>query len=122
MGEKENLVYTLNNEDYYEAIKKALGSVKSTYPTGTIPSAPIMSCCCTGTKKEPNIIKLKADYTEDKDFINKDPIGMDHIIKEELALRLARQMIDEDLIVIYRDSNIDYKTERFRAEVKIVQE
>ena len=120
MGEEEKLVYNLKNEDY-ETLEKVLGSIKSTYPIGGIPSAPIISCC-SSTKEESNIVILKADYKESKYLVEKNPKQMDKLIKEELALRLARKMIDEDLISIYQGYDLDYETINFRAKVKIVQE
>lgn len=122
MGEEEQkkLIYTWTSDDY-DSLEKALGSIKASTPIGTISHDPIMSCC-SSIKKEPTIVKLRAEYAESRDLINNNPTGMDKIIKEELALRLARQMIDEDLIVVYHDFDIDYNAERFRAEVKIVQE
>ena len=121
MGEEEKkLIYTWNSADY-EALEKAINSIRASSPIGTISADPIISCC-SSVKKEPTIVKLTANYTEGRDLINQNPTGMDKIIKQQLAIELARQMIEEDLITVYHNFNIDFNVEEFRAEVKIVQE
>lgn len=114
----DNLIYNWKNEDFH--ILETLNNIQASV-TGIKPHEPILSCC-SSMIKEPNIVILKADYKESKYLVEKNPEQMDKLIKEELALRLARKMIDEDLISIYQGYALDYETINFRAEVKIVQE
>jgi hypothetical protein len=118
MDEEEKLVYGWKNEDFN--ILETLNNIQASVASIEY-HEPILSCC-SSMKEEPNIVVLKADYKESKYLVEKNPEQMDKLIKEELALRLARKMIDEDLISVYQGYDLDYETINFRATVKIVQE
>ena len=69
-------------------------------------------------------IKLCAEYEIEKELLSADPNQADRFIKMSLARKLAKQMVDEDLIKIYHDTSISTapEKEKFRAEVKFIQE
>jgi len=77
----------------------------------------------TGVYRGKPAVELQAEYVvNDYDVKNMDPMYLEHQIKEELALQIARKMINEDLIEIFTNHEIETMTTRTRAKVKIIQE
>ena len=67
-------------------------------------------------------IELSAAYTVDTTLVRDDPAGMENYIREKLARKIAKQLIEEDLIQIQSDEDINLMTTTFRARVKVIQE
>lgn len=74
------------------------------------------------TVKKDNITELTVEDELDYSNLEGDPNAIDEIIKQELALKIAQEMINEDLIQILVSEDIPKKTKVFRAKVKFVQE
>ena len=74
------------------------------------------------TAKKDNITELTVEDELDYSDLEGDPNAIDEIIKQELALKIAREMINEDLIQILVSEDISKRTKVFRAKVKFVQE
>ena len=74
------------------------------------------------TAKKNNITELTVEDELDYANLEGDPNAIDEIIKQELALKIAREMINEDLIQILVSDDISKRTKVFRAQVKFVQE
>ena len=67
-------------------------------------------------------IELSVAYTIDTTLVRDDPAGMENYIREKLARKIAKQLIEEDLIQIQSDEDIEHKNTTFRARVKVIQE
>lgn len=67
-------------------------------------------------------IELSVTHTVDTTLVRDDPAGMENYIREELARKIAKQLIEEDLIQIQSDEDIELMTTTFRARVKMIQE
>lgn len=67
-------------------------------------------------------IELSVAHTVDTTLVRDDPAGMENYIREELARKIAKQLIEEDLIQIQSDEDINLMTTTFRARVKVIQE
>ena len=55
-------------------------------------------------------------------LIRDDPASMERYVRDELARKLAKQLIEEDLIQIQSCEDIEHMNTIFRAKVKVVQE
>lgn len=67
-------------------------------------------------------IELSAAYTIDTTLVRDDPAGIENYIREKLARKIAKQLIEEDLIQIQSDEDIEHMNTTFRARVKVIQE
>lgn len=67
-------------------------------------------------------IELSAAHTIDTWLVRDDPAGTENYIRDELARKIAKQLIEEDLIQIQSDEDIELKNTTFRARVKVIQE
>ena len=67
-------------------------------------------------------IELSVAHTVDTTLVRNDPAGMENYIREELARKIAKQLIEEDLIQIQHDDDIKLMTTTFNARVKVIQE
>lgn len=109
MATFDNLVMNIDQEKIDAAIRSIQEKINGSNYIGTYRGKPT--------------IELQAEYVvNDYDIKNMDPMYLERQIKEELALQIARQMIDEDVIEILTNHEIDTMTTRTRAKVKIVQE
>ena len=68
------------------------------------------------------IVDLAVEQVVDTILIRDNPAGMEQYIREELARKLAKQLIEEDLIQIQSCEDIATMNTTFRAKVKMVQE
>lgn len=100
-----------------ESIREALAKgIKTT----SIPSAPpgFKASYCGKP-----VITLRAEATiSDSTATRIDAASLDFRLKEELAYRIAKQLVDEDLIDIKYDHDIMAMESRLRATIKVVQE
>jgi len=102
----------INKENIDAAIKNLTENINSVDCTGY-----------TGIYKSRPIVELKAQHTvNDFDMQAIAPAIIENEIKSSLALQLARQMIDEDLIEIMTNHDIEKSVTITNARVKIVQE
>ena len=67
-------------------------------------------------------VELSAAYTVDTWLVKDDPASAENYAREELARKIAKQLIEEDLIQIQSDKDIEHMTTTFRARVKVIQE
>lgn len=67
-------------------------------------------------------VDLAVEQVVDTMLIRDNPAGMEQCIREELARKLAKQLIEEDLIQIQSCEDIEHRNTIFRAKVKVVQE
>ena len=67
-------------------------------------------------------IELSVAHTVDTMLVRDDPANMENYIRSELAQKLAKQLIEEDLIQIQSCEDIEHMNTTFRARVKVVQE
>ena len=67
-------------------------------------------------------IELSATHTVSTPLVRNDPAGVENYIRDELARKLAKQLIEEDLIQIQSDEDIEHMNTTFCAKVKVVQE
>lgn len=90
-------------------------SLKMTYPAST------MSGCWTAPKG--TVTTISAEHDIDMALLrDEDQNGIDKYIKDELARKIAKQLIEEDLLQIQTCDDITNMTHRVRATVKIIQE
>lgn len=68
------------------------------------------------------IVNLAVEQTVDTILIRDDPASMEQYIRNELAQKLAKQLIEEDLIQIQSCEDIMTMNTIFRAKIKVVQE
>lgn len=68
------------------------------------------------------IVDLVAEQTVDTWQLSNDPAGIENYVREELAKKIAKQLIEEDLIQIQSDKSAPQWSTIFRAKVKVVQE
>lgn len=68
------------------------------------------------------IIELSVADTVDTTLVREDPAGIENYIREEFARKIAKQLIEEDLIQIQSDEDVKFKNTTFRARVKVIQE
>ena len=73
------------------------------------------------TLELPNTITLCADTTVSLHCTD-DLTEQDKAIKAELAYKIAKQLLQEDLIHVESDDNISTLTRTIRARVKVIQE
>lgn len=83
---------------------------------------PISSGCCSFSFPKEKTVDLIAEQTVDTMLIRDDPASMERYIRNELAQKLAKQLIEEDLIQIQSCEDIEHMNTRFRAKIKVVQE
>lgn len=69
-----------------------------------------------------NIITLKVAHTVDTMLVRNDPANVENYIRSELAQRLAKQLIEEDLIQIQSCEDIETMNTTFHTRLKIIQE
>lgn len=67
-------------------------------------------------------IKLSVAHIVDTRLVQNDPAGTENYVRKKLALKIAEQLIEEDLIQIQSCEDIETMNTHFRATVKIVQE
>lgn len=67
-------------------------------------------------------IELSAAHTIDNWLVRDDPAGVENYIRDELARKIAKQLIEEDLIQIQSCEDIEHMNTTFRARVKVIQE
>ena len=67
-------------------------------------------------------VDLIVDHVVDTRLVHDDPAGMEQYIRNDLARKLAQQLIEEDVIQIQSCEDIDHRHTTFRAKVKVVQE
>ena len=67
-------------------------------------------------------VDLAVEQVVDTMLIRDNPAGMEQCIREELAQKLAKQLIEEDLIQIQSCEDIEHRNTIFRAKAKVVQE
>ena len=67
-------------------------------------------------------VTLTAEHVVDSVLVRENPENMENYIRGELALELAKQLIEEDLIQIQSSEDIVTMNTTFRAKVKVVQE
>lgn len=69
------------------------------------------------------IVDLVAELAVDTTMvIHEDPASLDRYIREELAQKLAKQLIEEDLIQIQGHKDTETLDTIFRAKIKVIQE
>lgn len=68
------------------------------------------------------IVNLAVEQIVDTTLIHDDPASMEQYIRNELAQKLAKQLIEEDLIQIQSCEDIMTMNTIFRAKIKVVQE
>lgn len=68
------------------------------------------------------IVELSAAHIVDAWLVRDDPMTTENYIRDELARKLAKQLIEEDLIQIQSCEDINSMTTTFRAQVKVIQE
>ena len=69
------------------------------------------------------IVDLVAELAVDTTMvIHEDPAALDRYIREELAQKLAKQLIEEDLIQIQGHKDTETLDTIFRAKIKVIQE
>ena len=77
--------------------------------------------CCT--EPQNNIVTLQVDHVLDMSLLrDEDSNTIDRYLKEELARKIAKQMIEEDLIQIQYDDDPSTLDRTYRATVKFIQE
>lgn len=67
-------------------------------------------------------VDLAVEQVVDTMLIHDDPANMEQYVRNELAQKLAKQLIEEDLIQIQSCEDIEHMNTRFRAKIKVVQE
>lgn len=67
-------------------------------------------------------IELSVAHTVDTTLVRDDPAGIENYIREELARKIAKQLIEEDLIQIQPCEDTEHMNTTFRARVKVIQE
>lgn len=67
-------------------------------------------------------IELSVADTVDTTLVRDYPADIENYIREVLARKIAKQLIEEDLIQIQSDEDIEHKSTTFRARVKVIQE
>ncbi len=67
-------------------------------------------------------VELSVAHTVNTRLVRDDPTTTEIYIRDELARKLAQQLIEEDLIQIQSDEDIVTMNTTFRAKVKVVQE
>lgn len=65
-----------------------------------------------------SVEKIVSSY----DVRNTDPITLDRLIKDELAIKLAQKLLEEDLIKIESNEDIEKMSCTVRATIKAIQE
>ena len=69
------------------------------------------------------IVNLVAEQAVDTMMlIHEDPATMEQYIRDELARKLAKQLIEEDLIQIQGHKDTETLDTIFRAKIKVIQE
>ena len=118
-----NAILSKMQEEEIRLKNEQLANIMRTYNTiGGFSMGPCSITFNSVTSSDP--IKLCAEYEIEKELLSADPNQADRFIKMSLARKLAKQMVDEDLIKIYHDTSISTapEKEKFRAEVKFIQE
>ncbi len=116
----DNLICNWKKEDFYinhEALEQAISSIKSINTINLTPKKIVIN---SQLLKQPEII-IQAEHIIDYKF-HGDQTEQDKYIKAELAQKIAKQLIDEDLIQIQVDDDPASLNKRVRAKVKIIQE
>lgn len=67
-------------------------------------------------------VTLAAEHVVDSALVRENPENMENYIRCELAQKLAKQLIEEDLIQIQSSEDIATMNTYFRATVKVIQE
>lgn len=67
-------------------------------------------------------VDLTAEQVVDTMLIRDNPASMEQYIRNELAQKLAQQLIEEDLIQIQSCEDIEHMNTIIRAKIKVVQE
>lgn len=83
---------------------------------------PISSNCCSFSLPKEKTVDLTAEQVVDTMLIRDNPAGMEQYIRNELAQKLAKQLIEEDLIQIQSCEDIEHMNTIIRAKIKVVQE
>lgn len=83
---------------------------------------PISSGFGSSSFPKDKIIELSVAHTVDTTLVRDDPASMENYIREELARKLAKHLIEEDLIQIQSCEDIEHMNTIFRAKVNILQE
>lgn len=101
-----------------EAVQNLLKSFQTTSATFTMDP---LGISWTIPNKN-NTVELVAEETVDNDLIRNDPNGIDQFIKLELARKIAKMIVEEDLIQIQSCEDPVTMITKVRAKVKIIQE
>ena len=83
---------------------------------------PIGFDCCSFSFPKEKTVDLVVEQTVDTMLIRDDPARMEQYIRNELAQKLAKQLIEEDLIQIQSYEDIEHMNTTVRAKIKVVQE
>ena len=67
-------------------------------------------------------VDLTVEHAIDTTLVRDDPASAEQYIRNELAQKLAKQLIEEDLIQIQSCEDITNMNTIFRAKIKVVQE
>lgn len=112
----DNLIQNLTLNDLFinhEALEQAINSIKSS----TTPNKIVIG---GQPLRQPEVI-IQAEHIIDYKF-HGDQTEQDRYIKNELALKIAKQLVDEDLIQIQINDDPFTLNKKVRAKVKIIQE
>ena len=69
-----------------------------------------------------SITTLKVSHTVDTMLVRNDPANIENYIRSELAQKLAKQLIEEDLIQIQSCEDTETMNTIFHARLKVIQE
>ena len=67
-------------------------------------------------------VELTAEHVVNSALVRDNPENMENYIRAELAQKLAKQLIEEDLIQIQSCEDIEHMNTTFCAKIKVVQE
>lgn len=116
----DNLIQNLTLNDLFinhEALEQAINSIKSSTTISLTPNKIVIG---GQPLRQPEVI-IQAEHIIDYRF-HGDQTEQDKYIKNELALKIAKQLVDEDLIQIQINDDPATLNKKVRAKVKIIQE
>lgn len=121
----DNLVYNWKNEDLFinhDSLTQAINSIKTAVNANTINLTPNKIVISSQPLRQPEVI-IQAEHIIDyRIFQDEDQTAVDKYIKTELARKIAKQLVDEDLIQIQVNDDPATLDKKVRAKIKIIQE
>ena len=120
----DNLVYNWKNEDFCinsETLAQAISNIETAVKANnTINLTPNKIVISGKPLRQPEVI-IQAEHIIDYRF-HGNQTEHDEYIKADLARKIAKQLVDEDLIQIQINDDPFTLNKKVRAKVKIIQE